>query len=323
MGELENAIKILQKRFGKVYISYGNKNVYDEYKRNSFGIFALDLATGGGIPERKIVTLAGKYSSGKSTTSICAIAEIQKKNGKVALVDTEGSFDSIWASKFSVNKNKILYSSPSTIEQVSDTMEPLLMSGELDLIIFDSIAATPTSKELEESSEKKSMGGKATEIGLMMRKLRARLNQNENIKTSILIINQLRDKVNGWGSAEYMPGGTQLHNQSDIIIYMRTSNWVGEIKKPTGISIKFRVVKNKTAPPLQTGEFELLFNGKINNKKSVLEEAIRVGLIKKSGGWYQIGKKKVQGLETLAKKMDIKMYEKLIEKIKEKIKNDS
>jgi len=322
MSELDNAVKQLEKKFGKNFIDYGGKSIYNEYDRISFGITAFDFATGGGIPRGKVTTIAGKYSSGKTTTAICAIAEVLKLDGKVAFIDTEGGLDWGWAKKFGVDAEKILICQPDTIEEVTDVIEILLTTGELDLIVFDSVAATCSKKELEASAEAKSMGGIAWEVGLMMKKIATRI---KNIKTAVLIINQLRDKIGGFGSPTYMPGGNQLKNQTDIMIYMRSSSWLGEVANPEGIEVKFRVSKNRTAPPLKTGVFELLAKGEINNTKSLLEQAIKVGTIGKSGAWfyYKDEKNKIQGLDKFAETLSKKDLEKIKIATLKEIKNAS
>jgi recombination protein RecA len=293
MSELDKVIKDLNKKFGNDYAKYG---LYKDYERISFGVLAIDFASGGGFPKSKVVTLAGKYSAGKTTTSMNVIAQFQKNGGKVALIDTEGGFDPVWASKFGVNVEELLVARPETIEEVGDTIEPLLATGELDLIVFDSVASTPSKKELEASVDQKSMGGIAKEVGLLMRKITARL---RDVKTSVLIINQLRDSIAGWGSAEYMPGGTQLKNQSDIIIWMRKGNWIGKVEEPEGIEVNFRINKNRTAPPLRKGTFELYFDGRINNNKTLIVEAVKLGIIEKGGAWYKYKEEKYQGISSL------------------------
>jgi len=293
MSELDKAVKELNKKFGDSYVKYG---LYKDYDRVSFGITALDIASGGGFPKSKVVTIAGKYSAGKTTTSMNVIAQFQKGGGKVALIDTEGGFDPDWASKFGVDVESLLVARPETIEEVADTIEPLLTTGELDLIVFDSVASTPSKKELEASVDQKSMGGIAKEVGLLMRKITTRL---KDVKTGVLIINQLRDSIGGWGSAEYMPGGTQLKNQSDIIIWMRKGNWLGKVEEPDGIEVNFRINKNRTAPPLRKGTFELYFEGRINNNKTLIIEAVKLGVIQKGGAWYSYNEEKYQGIESL------------------------
>lgn len=313
MSELQSALKDLNKKFGKGFIDYGGKTTYNEYDRHSFGIFELDLKTGGGLPYSKVISLAGKYSSGKTTTAICLAAQVQKKGGKVVWVDTENSLDPIWAKKFGLDYKDLLICQPETIEEVTDVMDTLLVTKELDLIVFDSVASTATKRELEESGEQKYMGGSAKEVGQLMRKVTARL---LNSQTSIVIINQLRDKVGGWGSAEYMSGGHQLKNQSHIIIYMRASKWIGDMNEPKGIEIKFRVNKNKTATPLKVGVFDIMFDGFINNKKSLAIEAVKQGIIEKSGSWYSYKDlEKVQGLESLLKKIGTKELKNIRKKI--------
>jgi len=321
MSELQNTLKSLTKKFGKGFIDYGGKFTYNDYERHSFGIFEFDINTGGGLPKSKVATIAGKYSSGKTTSAICLAAEVQKNKGKVAWVDTENSLDPVWAAKFGLDYSKLLICQPETIEEVTDVMDSLISCNELDLIVFDSVAATATKRELEEAGEQKYMGGKASEVGLLMRKITARLSK---VKTAVLIINQLRDKVSGWGSAEYMPGGTQLHNQSHIIIYMRSSNWVGDKHSPKGLTIKFRVAKNKVGPPLKVGEFELLFDGRINNLKSVVTNAIKYGVIGKTGGWYYYKNpdKKIQGLDNFVEQLTEKQLNKIKENILKKLKNN-
>ena len=320
MSELDSAIKQLQKNFGKNFIDYGGKSIYNDYDRTSFGIASFDFNTGGGLPKGKVVTIAGKYSSGKTTTALCAIAEVQKAGGKVAYIDTENSFDYNWAKSFGVKPEELIMCHPDTIEEVTDVMETLLITGELDLIVFDSVAATCSKKGLEESGDQKSMGGIAKEVGLLMRKITARI---KHVKTAVLIINQLRDAIGGWGSAEYMPGGNQIKNQTDIMIYMRVSNWIGDKAKPDGVEIKFRVSKNKTAPPLKTGIFELYFDGHINNDKTLLEEAIKVGIVGKAGGWfyYKDENNKTQGLDKFAKTLSTKDLEKIKEKTLKSLKD--
>ena len=323
MGALETAIKELNKKLGASFITIGG--MATECKRHTTGIDALDIAMGGGIPERRIVMIAGKYSSGKSTTAITAAANIQKNGGKVAWVDTEGAFDASWAKKFGVNTEELIFCRPSTIEETSDIIESLICTGELDLIVFDSVAVTPSHKELEDSAEQKSMGGAAKAIGLFMRKITARLNNpKQQIRTSIILINQLRDNIGGYGPMVYTPGGRQLHYQSDLIIHLTPSSEpVGGKETPVGVNVNFKVIKNRTAPPLQIGSYDLMFKGWINNKKSIVEGAVKHGYITKSGAWFILegNPKKFHGLDNVIEAVtDAQLAEfkaKLTEKAKE------
>jgi recombination protein RecA len=299
VGELDKVVKALNKKFGDGYIGLGTQLLDRTLQRRSMGIFALDLGLGGGIAHRKIMMLAGKESSGKTTSMLLTIAETQRQGGKCALIDIEHNFDPVYAEVLGVKVDELLVAQSKTIEETSDTIEPLIMSGELDLITLDSIAAAPSDKELEESAEQKSMGGKAKSIDLMMKKIVARLNDVSNpVTTSILLLNQIRDNIGGYGSPEYSPGGHQLHHSSDIIVWLRPdSEPVGGKEEPKGINIKFKVTKNRTYPPFKTGSYHLIFGKGVDNTRSIVEKAVEWGLIKKAGPWFSYKETKTSGLD--------------------------
>ena len=311
MSALEEAIKTLNKQFGSDYLTEGLK--VKNVVKHPVGIDAIDLALGGGIPEAKIVMFAGKFSAGKSTTAVCAAAQCQKENGKVVYIDTEGAFDATWALKFGFDISKAVYCTPENVEQVTDIVETLLMSGEVDMVIWDSTAVTPSAKELDDSAEQKSMGGTAKAIGLFMRKITTRLHSPKfNLKTRVILINQLRDNVSGYGSALYTPGGKQLHYQSDAIIWLTPrSEPVGGKEAPQGITVDFKVIKSRWCPPLRNGSYDLMFRGGINNKKSVIEYAIKFGLIRKAGAMYTFGENKVRGIDALVNAITDNQLEKI------------
>lgn len=300
---LREAINALNKKFGENYLSKGSKDYYDT-TRISTGIFSLNLAIGGGIPLRKVVTIAGEYSSGKTTTALLVAKQFQQKGKKVIYIDTDNGLDLAWAKKLGVDIDKLTICQPDYIEQVSDTIETLLMTNDTGLIIFDSVANTPTKKELEESCEKDSYGGIGKAMARMMRKITKRIIK---VNTSVIIINQLRDKIGSmFGQTEYMPGGRALKFNSDIIVWLRPGKWIPEHGEPrVGKKSKFRVTKNRTAPPLRVGEFDIYFNGKVDNNSSVIAEALKKGIIFKTGKWYyyENKKKKVQGLENFIEKL--------------------
>lgn len=320
MGELDKVIKALNKKYGENYISEGVDFLDKEYKRKKLGIFALDLAIGGGIPDRKVMMIAGKPSSGKTTTMLIAIAEVQKNGGVVSLIDVEHNLDPIYAAKLGVDLKKLIYIQAVSVEQVSDTLEPLVMTGEVDLICIDSIAAAPSEKELEESVTKGSMGGKAKVIGLMMSKLNSRLNDvNNPVKTSILILNQIREKIGVmYGSPDYTPGGTILHHLSDIIVWLRPeSEPVGGKDNPQGITTKFKVTKNRTFQPFKAGKYELLSCRGVNNVGSIIDLAITYGIITRAGAYYQYGETKGRGMEAF--KTTILKDKSIIDKLEKEV----
>ena len=318
MSKLSETLKALNGKFGKNYImKWGDCEGDLDYKRTSTGNLAVDFAIGGGIPERKVMMAVGRSSTGKTTIGITATAAVQKAGGKVAWLDGEHSLDPVWASKFGVKFEDIILAQPNTIEECTDTIEPLIMTGDLDLIVVDSIAAFPSIKELEDSSEQKSMGGTAKVIGLMMRKIVARLNDNSNpVKTSVLLINQLRQNIGGYGPPEYCPGGMQLQYQTDITIWLRKeSEPVGGKDTPRGITVNFKVEKNRTFPPLKIGHYDLLWEGKIDNNKALMEKAIECGVVKKAGPWYSYNDRKASGLDNFIEGLSEKESEKIKEEV--------
>ena len=297
---LEEAIHALNKKFGDNYIN--TNNTAEALPRISTGVFALDIAIGGGMPFKKVMTVAGEYSSGKTTVALLTAAQFQKAGKKVVFIDTDHGLDTQWAQKLGVDISQMTIIQPDYIEQVSDTIETLLMTGEIGLIIFDSVANTPSKSELDESCEQDSMGGIGKAMARMMRKITKRLQHTDS---SVIIINQLRDKIGGYGHLEYMPGGRALKFQSDIIVWLRPSNWIPETGEPRiGKTSKFRVNKNRTAPPLITGEFDIYFEGKVDNNKAIVNEALAKGICFKSGGWFWYSDKnhKTQGKDNFIKK---------------------
>jgi len=293
----EDAVKSLNKKFGDNYVSNGKPS--EKLVRIPIGIFGLDSKIGGGLPLRKVMVLAGEYSSGKTTVGLFAVSAFQKAypNKKVIYIDTDYGLDPTWATKIGVDMEKVFLVQPDTIEQVIDTMEAFLMTDQCSLVIFDSVANTPSSKELDSDGEQDSMGGIGKPMARLMRKITTRL---QHVDTSVIIINQLRDKIGAWGgAAEDMPGGRALKFGSDITVNLRPSDWLGPTEEPTGRKTKFRVGKNRTAPPLQTGDFDISFDGSVDNNTAIVKQALIDGVVFKTGGWYYYkdDKNKTNGLE--------------------------
>jgi len=295
MSELDSVMKALNKRFGQNYIGVGSEIMDTDYVRYPTGIFPLDYAVGGGLPERKIMMIAGKESSSKTSTALKAIASVQAQSKIAAFIDVEHGFDPIWAAKLGVQVDKLIIAQAKTVEEMSDTIEALVMTGEIALIVVDSVAAAPSQKELDDSADQKSMGGKAKAIGLMMGKLTARLNDVGNpVRTSIILLNQIRQNVGGWGAPEYCPGGKQLHFQCDIIVWLRPdSKPVGGKEDPQGITVKFKCTKNRTAPPFKVGTYDLLFEGKFDDVPAMIDLALTTGVVTKVGQKFTYGDKTV------------------------------
>lgn len=321
MSNLDEAIKALQKKYGKSYIGVGSEILDTDYIRNSTGIFSLDNAIGGGIPECKIIMIAGKPGSSKTASTLVTIADFQRKNKKVAILNVEHGWDSLWATKLGVQLDKLLVANPSSIEQVSDTIEPLIMTGDLDLIVLDSIASISSDRELEESAEKGNRSGNAKANGVMARKIVARLNDPLHpVKTSIILINQIREKQNiMFGNPEYTPGGYSLHHACDIIVWLRPdSKPLGEKECPLGIKVNFRCTKNRTAPPFRTGNYDLLFEGRIDESTSLVELAITQGVIQKEGYKFTFNGKTITDIKPFIKSLTNEDWVSLKEQLKGK-----
>ena len=299
MTELDKAVKSLKKKFGDGYIGFGTQLLDSTLKRRSTGVFSLDLGLGGGLPHRKIMMIAGKESSGKTTTLLLMIAEAQRNGEKCALIDIEHNFDPRYAQVLGVKVGELLVAQSKTIEEASDTLETLIMCGELGLIGFDSIASAPSDKELDSSSEQKSMGGNAKANDLMAKKVLARLNDVSNpVNTSLVWLNQIRDNIGGYGNPLYTPGGHQIHHASDIINWLSPeSEPVGGKEDPVGINVRWKNTKNRTYQPFKTGHYHLLFGKGVDNTFSIVEKAIEWGIVKKAGPWFSFEDVKASGLD--------------------------
>lgn len=324
MSRLEETIKLLQKKFGKSYISMASEVLDTEYQRNSTGLFALDFICGGGFPERKIVMMAGQEAAGKTSTMLSIIANYQKMGKKCALLNKEFGFDAIWANKLGVKLDELLMVRPQTIEEASDSIEPLIMTGEFDLIALDSVAGLSSDKELEESADVGGRSGNAKANGAMVRKITSRLNDCAvKIKTSILLINQIREKQNVlFGSPLYCPGGHSLHHACDIIIWLRqdaASKAVGGKENPLGIGVNAYCSKNRTAAPFKMGNYNVMFNGHLDERENLVNLGITHGVVSKVGYKYSYKDKSVTDTKPFIKALTSEDFESIKKEILEQV----
>lgn len=313
---LDEAIKHLNKQFGETYVGEFSQ----KFIRTSTGVFSLDLASGGGLPQGKVMTIAGCESSGKTTVALNIIAQFQKAypDKKVAYLDTDNGLDLDWAAKFGVDTKSLLVIQPDYLEMLGDTIETLLCTDAFSLIVWDSVPATLPKVQLEESCDKQFMGGNAKGITQVCNKISVRL---RHVNTSIVIINQIRDKIGAYGNAEMMPGGHSLKHLTDILVWLKKGNWIPETGEPRiGIGSKFRITKNRTAPPLKVGEFDIYFEGLIDNNTSIVLEAMARGAIVRKGAWFHFGEHKCQGKDELIKLL---VEKKMLPKLEEKLRGSS
>jgi len=278
------------------------------------GSFSLDLALGvGGLPRGRMVEIYGPEMSGKSTLTLHAIAELQKKGGKAAYIDAEHAFDIDYAKKLGVKTDDLLLSQPNSGEEALNIVESLVRSGVIDLIIVDSVAALTPQAEIEGEMGDQFMGLQARMMGQALRKLTAITSKS---KTVIIFINQIRMKIGiMFGNPETTPGGRALKFFSSIRIDIRAKAKLKKGEEIVGQQVEAKVVKNKVAPPFKSAEFEIIYGQGIIPEADVLNTALKYGAVTKSGNTYSFEKEKL-GVGLEATKAKLKEDKKLLEEIK-------
>lgn len=288
----------------------------------STGAFTLDVALGiRGVPRGRIVEIYGPESSGKTTLMLHIVANAQKEGGQCAFIDTEHALDPTYAAKIGVDLDSLLVSQPDSGEDALNICEALVKSGELDVVVVDSVAALAPKAELEGEMGQSHVGLQARLMSQALRKLTGSINKS---KTCVIFTNQIREKVGVmFGSPETTPGGRALKFYASVRMDIRR---IATIKDNTGTAVgsraKVKVVKNKVAPPFTEGEFDILYAEGISWEGSVLDTAINHNLIEKRGSWLSMdGKQLGQGRDAAreALKADPALQQELIDKINEKL----
>lgn len=285
---LEAALTQIDKQFGKGSIMFLND---DEAQTGidvvSTGSLSLDIALGvGGLPKGRIVEIYGPESSGKTTLSLHAIAEIQKLGGNAAFIDAEHALDPIYAKKLGVNTDELLVSQPDTGEQSLEIADMLVRSGGVDIVVIDSVAALTPKVEIEGEMGASHMGLQARLMSQALRKLTSNIKRTN---TLVVFINQLRMKIGVmFGNPETTTGGNALKFYASVRLDIRR---IGSIKKGDeilGNETRVKVLKNKVAPPFKKAEFQILYNQGISRESEVIDLGVSCGFIEKSGAWYSI-----------------------------------
>lgn len=288
---LNSAISQLDKRFGS-----GTVMKLEESKRLdipvfSSGILSLDIAVGiGGFPRGRVVEIYGPESSGKTTIALSAIAQVQKQGGVAVFIDAEHALDPSYAEKIGVNLNNLYVSQPDSGEQALEIAETLTRTGEVDMIVIDSVAALVPKAEIEGNMGDSQIGLQARLMSQALRKITAIINKS---KTCMVFINQLRMKIGGYGNPETTTGGMALKFYSSIRLEVRKGESLKEKDEIYGHMTKIKVAKNKLGAPFKKTEFLVLFNRGPYNLSCVLEEAVNAELIRRSGTWYYYGEEKL------------------------------
>ena len=298
---LELALAQIEKQFGKGSIMKLSQEVKSDIPALTTGALSLDLALGiGGLPRGRVVEIFGPEASGKTTLTLTVIREVQRQGGVAAFVDAEHAFDATFAKIIGVNLDDLLISQPDTGEQALEITETLVRSNAVDIIVIDSVAALTPRAEIEGEMGDSHVGLQARLMSQALRKLTGAISKS---KTCVVFINQLREKIGVmFGNPETTPGGRALKFYSSVRLDLRRIAAIKEGDLVVGSRVRARVVKNKVAPPFREAEFEILHNEGISKTSSILDSALNLGIIEKSGAWFNRGQERLgQGRETVIK----------------------
>lgn len=294
--EILSLVKTIEKEFGEGSIMLlNNDEPLQKIEVFKSGSYLLDKALGiGGYPKGRIVEIYGPESSGKTTLCLHAIAEIQKQNGLAAYIDAEHSFDPMYAKNLGVDLEKLILSQPDSGEQALEIVDILAKSSFVDLIVVDSVAALVPEAELNGEMKDQQIGMQARLMSKGLRKITGHLSKN---KTTILFVNQIREKIGVmFGNPETTTGGRALKFYSSIRIEVRKSSTITDGKDITGNEVKLKVVKNKLSVPYKSAVTEIVFSQGIDKLSELIDLGTELNVFEKKGSWYSYqGKNIAQG----------------------------
>lgn len=299
---LQKALAEIHKAFGQGSImTLGDKSFRANIETISTGSISLDLCTGiGGVAKGRITEIYGPESSGKTTLTLHIIAEAQKNDGKAAFIDAEHALDPEYAKKLGVKLDELIVSQPDTGEQALEIVDMLVRSGALDVIVVDSVAALVPKIEIEGLMGDTQVGQQARLMSQALRKLASIINRSN---TSVIFINQLRDKIgNSYGSPETTTGGKALKFYSSMRFDVRRGEAIKSGDEILGNRVKVRIVKNKLAPPFKLAEFDMMYGEGISKIGDIIDASIDFNIVKKAGSWYSYKETRLgQGKENVKK----------------------
>ena len=317
---LEVAMSQIEKQFGKGSVMKLGEYKAMEVEAIPTGALSLDIALGiGGVPRGRIIEVFGPESSGKTTLALHIIAEAQKMGGEAAFIDAGHALDPVYARKLGVDIDNLIVSQPDTGEQALEITEALVRSGALDVVVVDSVAALVPKAEIDGEMGDSHMGLQARLMSQALRKLAGAINKS---KTVLIFINQLREKIGVmFGNPETTTGGRALKFYASVRMDIRKTEMMKQDGQVIGNRVRVKVIKNKVAPPFREAEFDVLYGKGISKVGNILDMAVNLDIVEKSGAWFSYNGQRIsQGRENA--KRYLEEHPDIMDEIEKKVRDN-